>query len=218
MMKTAVLCDFDGTISIAQVLDEILIRYADPQCHRIIAQWDSGEIDTPEALERGFSLLRATPAEINPYLDSALIEPAFPAFLRLCREKGYDFHILSDGLTWYIERMLHRYDLGVIPIFANIVSFDGSGAHFSYPWRNEECEPCGGACGTCKRDIVLRFKREGARVIYIGDGSSDRYGAMEADLVFAKRHLQEHLLAVGRPFVPFRDFDDIIGFLREQGP
>lgn len=217
MVKTVVLSDFDGTIALDDVLDEVFARYADPQYHQIVAQWDRREIDTPEALERCFSLLRATPAELNRYFDSVPIEPAFPAFLRLCRERGYDFHILSDGLTWYIERILNRYDLGSIPIFANIVSFNGSEAHFSYPWRNRDCEPCGGVCGTCKRDIVLSFKRKGAQVIYIGDGLSDRYSAMEADMVFAKRRLREHLLATGQPFVPFCDFDDIIGFLRGRG-
>jgi len=215
-MKTVVLCDFDGTIALDDVLDEVFVRYAGPQYHQIVAQWDRGEINTPEALERCFSLLRATPAELNRYFDSVLIEPAFPAFLHFCRERGYDFHILSDGLTWYIERILNRYNLDSIPIFANIVSFDGSEAHFSYPWRNEDCEPCGGVCGTCKRDIVLSFKRKGARVIYIGDGISDRYGAMEADLVFAKGRLREHCLVTGQPFVPFHDFDDIINFLREK--
>ncbi len=217
-MKTVVLCDFDGTIALGDVMDGLFARYIGPAYQGIYEQWDRGEINTPEALEKCFALLRVTPDELNRYLDGVLIEPSFPAFLRLCQERGYDFYILSDGLTWYIERILKRYGLDHIPIFANTVSFDGSEAHFSFPWRNEDCKPCGGVCGTCKRDIVLSFKRKGARVIYIGDGLSDRYGAMEADLVFAKGRLREHCLAVGQPFVPFHDFDDIIGFLREKEP
>jgi len=216
-MKTVVLCDFDGTIVLNDVLDELFAHYAGSEYRQLVSQWDEGQIDTPEALEKLFSLMHATPADLERYFDSMRIEPTFPHFLRFCRERGYDFHVLSDGLTWYIERILNRYDLGSIPIFANIVSFDGSEAHFSYPWRNEDCEPCGGVCGTCKRDIVLSFKMKGARVIYIGDGISDRYGAMEADLVFAKGRLREHLLAAEHPFIPFRDFNDIIGFLRERG-
>lgn len=216
-MKTVVLCDFDGTIALNDVLDELFARYAGSEYRQLVSQWDEGQIDTPEALEKLFSLMHATPADLERYFDSVRIEPTFSHFLRFCQERGYDFHVLSDGLTWYIERILNRYDLGSIPIFANIVSFDGSEAQFSYPWRNEDCEPCGGVCGTCKRDIVLSFKRKGARVIYIGDGISDRYGAMEADLVFAKGRLREHLLAAGHPFIPFRDFNDIIGFLRERG-
>jgi len=214
-MKTVVLCDFDGIIALDDVLDEVFARYADPKYRSIVARWDRREIGTPEVLESCFPLLRATPDELNRYFDSVLIEPAFPALLRLCRERGYDFYILSDGLTWYIERILNRYDLGSIPIFANIVSFDGLEAHFSHPWRNKDCEPCGGVCGTCKRDVVLSFKRKGARVIYIGNGLSDRYSAVEADLVFAKGRLRDHLLAAGQLFIPFRGFNDIISSLTE---
>ena len=213
-METTVLCDFDGTIIPNEVPEELLVYYGGPEYHQLIAQWDEGEVNTPEVLHRLFSDMRVTPSEFNRYFDSVSIDPTFPQFLRFCREMGYDFHIVSDGFLWYIERILDRHGLMPISIFTSIVTFDGTRFHLSYPWRNEDCEPCGGVCGTCKRDVVLSFKRDGARAIFIGNSVEDRYGAMEADLVFAKARLREQLQAIGHPFIPFHDFNDIIAALQ----
>lgn len=215
-METTILCDFDGTIIPNEVPEELLVYHGGPEYHQLITQWDEGEVNTPEVLQRLFSLMGTTPSEFNRYFDSLSVDPTFLPFLDLCQKMDYDFHIVSDGFMWYIERILDRYGLMSISIFTNVVTFDGTGFHLSYPWRNGDCEPCGGVCGTCKRDVVLSFKRKGARVIFIGNSFEDRYGAMEADLVFAKARLREQLQAIGYPFVPFRDFNDIITVLQRE--
>ena len=213
-MRTAILCDFDGTIISNEIPEELLVYHGGPEYHQLIARWDAGEVNTPEVLDKLFSVMRVAPSELNHYFDSISIDPTFPRFLHFCRVMGYDFHIVSDGFLWYIERILDRYGLMPISIFTNVVTFDRTGFHLSYPWRNEDCEPCGGVCGTCKRDIVLSFKREGGRVIFIGNSVEDSYGAIEADLVFAKARLLEQLQTIGYPFVPFNDFNDIVAELQ----
>jgi 2-hydroxy-3-keto-5-methylthiopentenyl-1-phosphate phosphatase len=46
-------------------------------------------------------------------------------------------------------------------------------------------------------------------VAFVGEGSSDRYGAVYADVTFAKLELVAHCERDGVPFVPWSDFDDV---------
>ena len=44
---------------------------------------------------------------------------------------------------------------------------------------------------------------------FVGDGHSDRFGALYADVVFAKRYLAEYCRDEGVPFVEWETFDDV---------
>jgi 2-hydroxy-3-keto-5-methylthiopentenyl-1-phosphate phosphatase len=56
---------------------------------------------------------------------------------------------------------------------------------------------------------MLAVQRAPAPVAFIGEGHSDRYGALYADLVFAKDALVALCEADGVAFVPYDDFDDV---------
>ena len=63
-------------------------------------------------------------------------------------------------------------------------------------------------CGTCKMGAVLGSRRRGA-VAFVGDGPSDRYGALYADIAFGKDTLVEIARADGVPFRHWGSFDDV---------
>ena len=44
---------------------------------------------------------------------------------------------------------------------------------------------------------------------FIGEGHSDRYGALYADIVFAKDALVDICRDDGVPFLPYENFDDV---------
>jgi len=46
-------------------------------------------------------------------------------------------------------------------------------------------------------------------VAFVGEGHSDRYGALYADVVVAKKHLVEICRADGVRFHPWETFDDV---------
>jgi 2-hydroxy-3-keto-5-methylthiopentenyl-1-phosphate phosphatase len=58
----------------------------------------------------------------------------------------------------------------------------------------------------------VRAQGTDERLVYLGDGISDRCAAQMADLVFARDGLAEYLLERRVPFVPFADF---VGVRRE---
>jgi hypothetical protein len=64
-------------------------------------------------------------------------------------------------------------------------------------------------CGTCKRERVRAHGRGGRAVVFIGDGTSDRYAAHHADIVFAKNALLAWGRATGRPFLAWDRFSQI---------
>jgi 2-hydroxy-3-keto-5-methylthiopentenyl-1-phosphate phosphatase len=57
-------------------------------------------------------------------------------------------------------------------------------------------------------NAVLEARSPGA-VAFVGEGSSDRYGALYADVVFAKDRLVEIATTDGVPFLPWDSFDDV---------
>ena len=72
----------------------------------------------------------------------------------------------------------------------------------AFPNGHPECD----WCGTCK---MLAVQRAAAPVAFVGEGHSDRYGALYADIVFAKDALVAICRDDGVPFVPYEDFDDV---------
>ena len=83
------------------------------------------------------------------------------------------------------------------------------------------CDEYGGCgrCGNCKRNVVEGLRAEAAargaypRIVFIGDGSSDRCGAQVADLVFAKLRLRAWCDENGVDYIPFETMADVITVL-----
>jgi 2-hydroxy-3-keto-5-methylthiopentenyl-1-phosphate phosphatase len=60
---------------------------------------------------------------------------------------------------------------------------------------------------------MLAVQRAEGPVAFIGEGHSDRYGALYADIVFAKDELVGLCRADGVAYRPYEDFDDVRGTL-----
>jgi 2-hydroxy-3-keto-5-methylthiopentenyl-1-phosphate phosphatase len=58
-------------------------------------------------------------------------------------------------------------------------------------------------------NVVLGYRRRFGSTAFVGEGYSDRYGALFADATFAKRHLAELCEETGIPFEPWKDYDDV---------
>jgi 2-hydroxy-3-keto-5-methylthiopentenyl-1-phosphate phosphatase len=70
-------------------------------------------------------------------------------------------------------------------------------------------------CGTCKMLVVLRSRERLGPVAFVGEGHSDRYGALYSDLVFAKKHLVDICKQDGIAFRRWDTFDDVRTGLEE---
>jgi 2-hydroxy-3-keto-5-methylthiopentenyl-1-phosphate phosphatase len=212
--RTLVLCDFDGTICTVDMGNEILNRFTDEGWNEIDCAYCAGEIGSRDAYSRVVSLFKGTKAQMLEFVNaSEKLDPHFPEFYTYCREKGLDIKIVSDGLDFYIDAILRKYNLQGIEYFSNVFVFlNGNALSIQFPHMNIQCEKC----GTCKSGVLKEYRESYDRVIYVGNGYSDVCPAKDSDLVFAKDVLFEKCKQNGTACVCYENFRDIRDFLEKS--
>ncbi|MCX8116534.1 MAG: HAD family hydrolase [Desulfobacterota bacterium] len=206
-MRRLILCDFDGTVSLHDLGYLLLSRFSLGNWEAIDRDYGEGKIGSREAYSQIALLLKAEESEVLPFVRShSQIDPSFEPFARYCKESGIDLKIVSDGLDIYIRTVLEIHGLSDIPFYANEAKFGRDGTiELSFPHGNDAC----GRCGLCKRKIVQAHRGEYDRIYYVGNGLSDRCGARESDLVFAKDDLYFFCIEADLPCHAFDRFRDI---------
>ena len=206
-------CDFDGTISVDDVIDSLLQRFGRPGWQALEAAWERGEIGSRECMMGQVALLDMSHSELLAHLDTVAIDPHFGAFVRAARRRGVDVQVVSDGLDKAITHVLHRHGLGDLPVFANQLVHE---AERRWTLRTPHADPqCVRASGNCKCARALAEHKRMLKVLYVGDGSSDFCVAGRADRVLAKASLIGHCTAHHIAHQPFRHFGEALVLLRE---
>lgn len=207
----AILCDFDGTVTKEDVGFRIYTRFGDERWLEINKRWRRGEISSKECLIGEYSLIDASEDEVRDYILTMEIDPGFPEFIATCRESQIPLAVVSDGFDFYIKTVLQKYGLSDVEVLCNNLRFNGRRVKLSFPFYDQGC----GACGNCKRFHVQRFHDACKKVVYIGDGLSDRFAARASDVVFAKSELMEYLEEHNVSFMRFSSLNDINRWLTE---
>ena len=206
MQKVVVLCDFDGTVAERDVGDLLFRRFGGADAHEAAQEWERGEIDSRECLERQVKATRSTPEELRSFAHACRLDPYFRDFNDFARRRGIEVVVLSDGLDFYIERMLARHGCGSIEFYSNRLTIEAGTFHVEFPWFNlRECTEC--AC--CKTHHLFAYRRRGYFIVCVGDGLSDRCPSENADLVFAKGDLLAHCREKHIDCIEFRNFRDV---------
>jgi 2-hydroxy-3-keto-5-methylthiopentenyl-1-phosphate phosphatase len=203
----SVLVDYDGTISQVDIGDQLLARFF-PDVELTAAkdaEYDTGLVGSRElmrwdmdVLPRDAGLLGATAAQLPQ-------DGSFPAFVHAVRGHGAAIEVVSDGLGFYVASNLERMGLADLPIATNENRVQDGGAGMSFPYGHPRCF----VCGTCKRERVRMHRAHGRAVVFVGDGTSDRFAAAHADVVFAKQQLATICRTEGWPYHAWETFDDI---------
>jgi 2,3-diketo-5-methylthio-1-phosphopentane phosphatase len=184
-MSLRVLCDFDGTISVADTTDAIFDRFA-PSWRIIEALWEAGEIGSADCMRRQIELMDASADELDEALDELEIDPTFPAFVRFCDAAKIELTVVSDGVDYFIRRILRNAGLTHLPVRANrLIRRETRRYSLSHPYQAEDCAT---GAGTCKCAQTEAGTAPGYTIL-IGDGRSDFCVSHKADAVFAKKSL-----------------------------
>jgi 2-hydroxy-3-keto-5-methylthiopentenyl-1-phosphate phosphatase len=205
-----ILCDFDGTISVEDVIDSLLDRFGRPGWEALEQDWRAGRIGSRECMSGQVALLDMKRDELDAHLDGLWIDHAFPAFVARASELNTPIRVVSDGLDYAIHRILGRYGLDKLPLAANHLAPATLPRQWQLtsPFQAEGCRS-----GTCKCACVAQASSGGAKTLLIGDGASDFCAADRVDFVFAKHRLIEHCRAAGIPYVPITGFEDALELL-----
>lgn len=213
MVETLLIaCDFDGTITQHDTLHLIVEEYGTRGLWETIEpRLRAGEVTLEQAMQEEFATVRATPEEVIALvLREAGLRPGLTELVRWARSEGHRFIVFSSGFRTVIDATLRHWGLGDLEVVSHEALFTAEGCTLVWSDRGETCVECG---RNCKRHD-LRGRLRGERLVYIGDGISDRCGAGMADLVFARAHLARDLSAAGIPFVPFDDFTEVREWLQ----
>jgi len=213
-MKKLILCDFDGTISVRDMGYVLVNQFTLGNWEAIDRDFREGKIGSKGAYSQISKILKGDESAILRFVqEHSDIDPSFSIFYRSCREKNIDIKIVSDGLDFYIKKILEIHHLSEIPFYANRTHFRDEGSiDISFPHSEEEC----GLCGTCKKKLIQMHRKEYDSIFFIGNGLSDRCAAQEADFVFAKDSLYTYCIEQDITCHFFKDFREILDDLKKQ--
>jgi 2-hydroxy-3-keto-5-methylthiopentenyl-1-phosphate phosphatase len=207
-----VFIDFDGTITRRDVGDLMFETFGGTRCARLVEEYRAGSLSAVECFRRECEACGEVERDsLDAFLDAQEIDASFDDFVKFCRERKIGCTIVSDGMDYYIMRILNRNRLAEVPFFSNKMELDPVDGtrrvrfRPSFPYRDEHCDRC--AC--CKRNHMLALSAEDDLIVYVGEGYSDRCPARYADVVFAKDELREYCRDSKIPFVPYRTFTDV---------
>ncbi len=205
-----IICDFDGTAAQNDVGNLLFQTFGDGRVIAAVNLWKEGKISSRECLLRECESVRVSGAELESFIDRQKLDPHFGDFVDYCHSREIEIEIVSDGLDFYIERILKNHHLDWrLQVRANHLIFvDENQIRPAFPYFEFGC----GRCGNCKGYHVRQAKAGGNRVVYIGDGLSDRCGARAADVVFAKRgrDLLEFCREQRIEHYEFQNFSDVM--------
>ncbi|MDK2919347.1 MAG: 2-hydroxy-3-keto-5-methylthiopentenyl-phosphate phosphatase [Candidatus Petromonas sp.] len=211
-MNNIIMVDFDGTITKEDTCVSSLKEFATRDWKHIDEKWVAGELSTRQCSIELYKLMDFDEERLKSFLEDIEIDDYFVQFAQLCEEKGIDIYIVSDGFDYNIKTVLAKYGLDYLKQYSNGFRFDEGGNYsLTFPHENKDC----GKCGTCKSNIFYNLKSKTDKIIYIGDGYSDRCVASKVDILFAKSYLAEYCDNEGIEYIEYESFKDIIDYLKE---
>ncbi|MDI6779638.1 MAG: HAD-IB family phosphatase [Bacteroidota bacterium] len=192
-----VFIDFDGTITKGDLGDLFFEIFGGKAALQAVKDYRSGLINAVECFTReADAYVMSAKGEAAEFIDQQKIDPTFIDFVNFCNqhkddEKQIKYFIVSDGLDYYIERILQNNSLQNIPYFSNRVTFIERDNH------------------------ILTLSGDDDIIVYIGEGYSDFCPVKFADIVFAKDELQTHCQRENISYNLYKNFKDVIVRLEE---
>ena len=211
-MHLCIACDFDGTITALDTVELTLRKFASGKWEVFDDLLEEGKISLEECMIEQFKLIKAPMEDIIQTIDAALVlRPGIVDLIEYCRAKEIEFTILSAGLDFYIDHVISKYGWNNVRRVSGRTNMD-NGITVEFPKHRFMDSR------TFKEDFVKTQKEMRKDVWYFGDGTSDREGAMAADVVFtvAGSRLSEIMGAKGKIHRDFQDFVEVLTVLKNS--
>lgn len=202
--------DFDGTLvdpNVAIVLVEEFCPDGKRLAHEIDELLHTGVITLREAWRRQVSLLREDqiPEMARWAVRNVPFREGAVELLATLRRHRVPTAIVSGGLDFYIHPVLKAAGID-LPVFCDGVQVTAQGGlEVVHPHGHPTCR----LCGICKAQVVRNAEGPSVRTAFAGDGSTDRYAAEVADVVFARRRLKLYCDRAAIPYIPFEAFGPV---------
>jgi len=214
--KLAVLCDFDGTVTIIDTAEFVLARFAKGDFQVFNKLFEKGEITLENCLNKQFAMVKVSEKEIIDELDRKVVfRPNFRELAETCKQHEIPLVIVSAGLDFVIEHFLKLNDcLDLADVYSPTAKFGPDGITFTFP------KLCDQSSINFKQDVVRHSKSQGKIVIFVGDGLADFPAAEDADEVFAIKdsRLSKLCRKTGVKCDEIMDFREVINAVNRLNP
>ena len=211
----AVVSDFDGTITKEDSNDLLVHTLGNDRNAQIEIDFCAGRMGNHEAMQLHFDAMRITAREYKDFISANInIDEDFDDFLEYIRSRDIPFFVVSAGFRQGIEEVLGPKRLEGVEIFANdLLGQPHIAPVFAH--ANPACGKSFGPCGNCKQmciDIIR--KKVNRKIIFIGDGLTDRCVMEKVNLLFAKHDLARYCDENALPYQPYQRFSDVTNYLK----
>ncbi len=209
MYQTIIFVDFDGTITTEDTLARAIKLFADPDEFREYNEkLEKGQMTLSQVVRYAFDGAPADQlAKMLEYVDSVSIRPGFEEFLDKMNALNIPVVVISGGVRQFSERKLAPYRDKLTDLHAVDLSIEDEKMKLisSYDDGNELLK---------KTDVMALYQYEHA--IGIGDSFTDMNMSQAVDTIFARDLLAKYLEKMGKPYLPYEDFFDIIQGIEEM--
>ncbi len=177
----AVLCDFDGTITVTDTLEYILRKFAVGDWKRFDQLYERGEISLQECLRSQGRLVRTPAMVLVAEMERVTqFRLNFDKLVQYCRRNKVPLVAVSAGLDFVIKDLLRMKGWNnLVKLSAAKAECTQEGIKFTFPRLHDRTSL------SVKEDLVKYYKAKGRRVAYVGDGIWDIHALKEADYPFA---------------------------------
>ncbi len=205
-LRPKIFVDFDGTITDQDVGNSFFREFGnEAESLKFVARWKSGELSGRDLTLKEAEYVKVEEEEALKFVESFRIDPTFKEFTSYCKKNAIEVTVLSDGLDFYIERILELNGIMDVPFYSNQARFESGGIRVDFPFQSD-CKKC----GNCKGYQILTKTGIDDVVVYIGNGYSDRCAVQYADIIFAKDELLKYCEENNITFFPFENFGGVI--------
>jgi 2-hydroxy-3-keto-5-methylthiopentenyl-1-phosphate phosphatase len=202
-------CDFDGTVTIGDVSFLILDEFTGSAWRKEFDAYMASMITVNQFNTGAFARVKASREELDRFVrKNTVVRPGLEDLLSTCRELGFRFVIVSNGMKFYIETILKMLALDV-EFVAGEALFTPDGVRAWYPGPDGRPVEDG-----FKEAWTRYFLQQGYSIVYVGNGSSD----------FPPASLCQHILGVDNLLAKcrqenvacqeFTDLHRVAGYLR----
>jgi 2-hydroxy-3-keto-5-methylthiopentenyl-1-phosphate phosphatase len=208
-MSPIIVLDFDGTLTVTDVGRALCERYADPSWETSIRQWLRGEITFPQAQERVWRTIPADRAALLAYArERGHLRAGAEQLFEAAQAGAVDLVLASGGFDLYIEPLLGARAALFRDCYYNQLRVIEGVLCTVFPHSDLACK----GCGVCKGKVIARYPQLEQRVLFCGDGTSDRCALSSDCELFAVRDsdFDRYCRIKGVTYTPFDDFTTVL--------
>src|SRR5258707_15217536 len=148
---------FEGPIPRRDVGDLMFETFRGPGCTEIVTDYREEKLTAVECFRKECDACGVVDKpRLDAFLDEQEIDPAFGGFVRFCEANSVSCTTLSDGMDYYIRRILSRAGLDRVDSRSNVLRFGAAGQDSvrfvpEFPYTDEVCT----RCASCKRNHMV---------------------------------------------------------------